>query len=233
MLPNEQEFVEHVSQELAEHFEITHQVLSFGLSVTTERRPTISRSHFENQPMRHLMGRTICVKAIKSLRGSIASAAIGDGDALQMKSRMMFETLMAACFVSREAIDLGKRLGSPDAEFRAKLYFASGIIKRRASLDKLRGTPGCERVVADLERLPGLERIGQDADMVIAGIGDEWTNRLQSPPGTYSGLQIKQLVAIAQHWWTPCGAAKICKGRKPNVNEWKTCSPQFHGGVQA
>ena len=42
-----------------------------------------------------------------------------------------------------------------------------------------------------------------------------------------------EAIAIAQYWWTPCGAAKIRKGRKPNVNEWKTCSPQLHRGVQA
>ena len=95
---------------------------------------------------------------------------------------------MAVNFVLQEKLEISKKVGEVSPEFRAKLYLAHGILKRRTKMRELKANPNCNSVI------PNESVIEANADQSVADIGQDWAEKLASGSKTYSTLSLRCLL---------------------------------------
>ena len=108
---------------------------------------------------------------------------------------------MAVNFVLQEKLEISKKVGEVSPEFRAKLYLAHGILKRRTKMRELKANPNCNSVI------PNESVIEANADQSVADIGQDWAEKLASGSKTYSTLSLRDLITrfdepVYSYWYS-------------------------------
>ena len=200
-IPDELDHLEKIQVDLSALFASSNALLDHCVEMITMHPENISRKQINDEIVRYRTSHAICIKACKTFRASIALTSVGSEDELNILSRTLFETFVASNFVLQEKLEISKKIGEVSPEFRAKLYLAHGILKRRMKMHELKTDPSWNSV-----QIPNEAIIEANADQAVADIGEDWARRLTSGAKTYSTLSLRDLISrfdepVYNYWY--------------------------------
>jgi hypothetical protein len=194
-LPDESEHIEHYRREIGPL--IDHAWRLWECWVGAPFNKAFSESALP-APQRYALAQ-VTVKASRQCRTVIELCERGEDADASIVSRALFETTLAAKFITASNLRLLQKrnstwqqlplpAGQPfGPEFRATLLLAHEAISSERSL----GTPPPDITQEQAQR--AIDAYRKLAALYEQQIGPEWTRRLRAHPWTYSGVNINEL----------------------------------------
>ena len=188
MLPGEEDYTAQINRELSAELQIWYSFKVTCVEIVTERHSTKPLTHY---PIAYRVGHSLCVKAIKHFRSTLALTEIGAIQDVNILGRVLFETFTALSFVLYTSVNL--KFGSSDysnydPDKRATLYTAFHSINRYNELQKhLQDS----RLSLPLPQSK-IDAIKSEHDLASVGVGIEWTEQFTKSK-SYSGVSLRDL----------------------------------------